>query len=849
MKKILIRALVYILVFVTAVLIFGKLMSRKQVNMLVDMDPASQPVIYMSIEDIRYNMLPGYSTPRNISYDRDSLTYINSSRSIPITIDTFGSKVAGASYELRNIEDGRLIEEGETDLIMNNIGNLKGKIELKDLITDGAEYSLEIILSMEDGREIYYYTRVIKGDEELAYDKIAYAKYFHDCLFDKKTAEAIKKHLETNSSLNDNSTFAYVDIHSSFSQITYGDLEVTPYGEPGIYLKEDSGRDATVYTDYMLRSGYGTSLTAYKAHEEIKVRYTQKGIYILSYIRTMEEIANPADMCVNDKITLGIAGEDPEMMESPDGKCVAFVSGGRLFMYNEKAAKLACAYSFYDYGVFDVRNIYDRHDIRILDIDDDGNMVFAVYGYMNRGVHEGDVGITFYSYDDSINTLKEILYIPYDKSADILMEEMGRLLYMNTYGHIYMTMENAVFRIDPDEKTIRQTGMYWSGDALQTSDDQRLIVTMGNDINVTVSELTVTDLETEDSVKVSAGSGEYIRFLGFRGEDMIYGVARAGDLQTETSGNLLFPMYRICICDGTGKLLKYYEKEGFYVTDVEIEDNRILLTRLSGSPGAYKGADGDNITFSKEDEIGRNVVSVAVIDKYERYVQIQTASNIKVSSLKVTTPGEIAEESVILDPEFSMDADRFYVFDASGICGIYITESAAVEAAMDCGGTAIEENGNVIWKWSPKKTVNQILEIKENSIDEGENALSVCMDVMLGYEGIIRNSEVLLKSGDSVRDILADNMDSVTVLDLTGCPFDSMYFYIDNDIPVLALLQGGGAVLVTGHNEKELVIMDPSTGELYKKDIVKMKELFENNGNQFITYAYAGSEIWAVKTA
>lgn len=849
MKKILIRALVYILVFVTAVLVFGKFMSRKQVNMLVNMDPASQPVIYMSIGDIRYNMLLGYRNPRNISYDRDTLTYIDDSRSVPITIDTFGSKVSQAGFELRNIEDGRLIEEGTTDLIINNIGNLKGKIELKDLITDGAEYSLEIILSMEDGRQIYYYTRIVKGDNDLAYDKIAYAKYFHDCLFDRKTAESIKKHLETNSSLNDNSTFAYVDIHSSFSQITYGELEVTPYGDACIYLKEDNGSDALIYTDYMLRSGYGNSLTAYKAHEEIRVRYTTKAVYILSYSRTMEEIANPSDMCVNDKIILGIADEHPEMMESPDGKCVAFVSGGRLFMYNGNAAKLACAYSFYDYGVFDVRNINDCHDIRILDLDDDGNMVFAVYGYMNRGAHEGDVGITFYSYEDAINTMKEILYIPYDKSAEILMEEMGRLLYMNDAGHIYMTMENIVFRIEPDEKTIRQTGMYWSGDALQTSDDQRLIVTMGNDSNVAMSELTVTDLETEDSVKVSAGPGEYIRFLGFRGEDMIYGVARQGDVQTETSGNLLFPMYRICICDGTGKLLKFYEKEGFYVSDVEIEDNRILLIRLSGGPGEYKAANGDNIAFSREDETGRNIVSVAVIEKFERYVQIQTASNIKVASLKVTTPGEIAEESVVLEPEFSENVDRFYVYGASGICGIYITESAAVEAAWEIGGTAVEENGNVIWKWTPKKTVNQILEIKENGIDEGENALSVCMDVMLGYEGIIRNSEVLLRSGDSVRDILAENMDSVTVLDLTGCPFDSMYFYIDNDIPVMAMLQGGGAVLITGHNEKELVIMDPATGELYKKDITKMKELFENNGNQFITYAYSGSEIWAVKTA
>ena len=154
----------------------------------------------------------------------------------------------------------------------------------------------------------------------------------------------------------------------------------------------------------------------------------------------------------------------------------------------------------------------------------------------------------------------------------------------------------------------------------------------------------------------------------------------------------------------------------------------------------------------------------------------------------------------------------------------------------------------MIWKYSSRKTVNQILEITGGEIGEGESSLSVCMDVMMEHEGVIRNSELLLGSGSSVSDILQENMDNVTVLDLTGCTLDQLYYYMDRDIPVMALMQGGDAVLITGHNEKELVIMDPATGELYKKDITKMTELFENNGNQFITYAYSGSEIWADKT-
>ncbi len=825
-------------------------MSRNQVNMTFDMDPASQPVVYMSIGDIRYNMLRGYSDERDISYMRDSLTYLDSDRSVRVTIDTFGEKVSEIKYVLRNIEDDRLIEEGNLDYDFNRIGNLEGILSLKDLMVSGAQYCLAFNMTLEDGRLIYYYTRVMSGDHDLAYNQVSYARFFHDCLLDKNEAEKIKKHLETNSSLNDNSTFAYVNIHSSFSQITYGDLEVEEYGEPAVTLIEQSGQDACIGIDYMLRSGFGSNLRAYHAHEAITVRYTEKSVYIMSYERTMEEITNPLNMCVNDKIVLGIADEDPEMMESENGESVAFVSGGRLFSYNEGSGRFACAYSFYDFGSFDVRNICGKHGIRILDIDDEGNMIFAVYGYMNRGTHEGDVGIGIYSYEDSINSISEILYIPYEKSEEILMEEMSRLLYMNDSHHMYFTLENSVYRVDSDEKTVRTTGMFWSGDTLQTSKNQRLIVTMGDDVNIPNTYLTVTDLESENSVTISGGPGEYVRFLGFIGEDMVYGIAKQQDVVYETSGNLRFPMYRICICDGTGMLLKYYEKEGYYVSDIDIRDSQIILSRLTGTDGVYRSAPEDTIMSNSESESGRNTVSVAVIDKYERYVQIQTKSPISSSKLRVTTPGElITEEVVKLQPELTGVNDRFYAYDMQGGCRIFVTESAAISYAFAAGGVAVEESGNILWKFAAKKQVNQIMEITAADVGEGETPLSVCMDEMMRYEGIIRNSEVLLAGGDSIEYILSDNMENVKVLDLSGCDIDQLYFYLDNDIPVLAILQSDTAVLITGHNEKELVLMDPASGELVKKDITSMEELFERSGNQFITYAYSGSEIWAKKTA
>ena len=53
---------------------------------------------------------------------------------------------------------------------------------------------------------------------------------------------------------------------------------------------------------------------------------------------------------------------------------------------------------------------------------------------------------------------------------------------------------------------------------------------------------------------------------------------------------------------------------------------------------------------------------------------------------------------------------------------------------------------------------------------------------------------------------------------------------------MLALLENGEAVLITGFNEFNVVIMEPSKGTLYKKGMNDSAEWFEENGNCFITY-------------
>ena len=94
----------------------------------------------------------------------------------------------------------------------------------------------------------------------------------------------------------------------------------------------------------------------------------------------------------------------------------------------------------------------------------------------------------------------------------------------------------------------------------------------------------------------------------------------------------------------------------------------------------------------------------------------------------------------------------------------------------------------------------------------------------------------LKAQGKTAIQILEENMTGVQVLDLSGCSLDAVLYYVNQDIPVLAILEDGEAVLVTGFNEFNVVIMEPATGKLYKKGMNDATAWFAENGNHFITY-------------
>lgn len=840
MRKTAIKISVFIVVFLITLFAAGRIMNTGHNNLTMELAPATLPVVYMEHEGVAYNELHGYKKAVDTAFQRDTVTVLEENRSTGFSVDTYGREVTGIAIEVRSTDGSRLIENTPVTDFTREGERLSGKLALKDLIEQNTEYSLALVLTLDGEEEIWYYTRAVWSDGTYLGEKLAFVADFHQRLYDKEAAKELTRYLETDAALEDNQSFHKVNIHSSFQQITWGELPVEEITKPVFSLKEIASQTAAVLVNFMVSTAEGQDRAYYQVEEYYRVRYTSDRMYLLDYERTMTQIPDPEEMYANDKILLGIASQELPMMESEDGNIVVFEAADRLLSYNATANSISVIFSFYDKDNGDARTLYGAHSIKILDVDEGGNVAFAVYGYMNRGRHEGETGIQIYNYSSSLNTIEEMVYLPYHSTYAMLKAELERLLYLSREQKLYLSLDNIAYEVDLAAKTYRQMADITQDDSMRVSDNHKIMVwLLGEDI-YRCSSLHMKNLGTGEENVIAVSEGEAIRPLGFMGEDVIYGIAREEDIVEESSGSTFFPMYAVCICNTQGELLKEYRQEGIYITGCQVSDNQISLERaIKLEEGTYQEIAGDQIMNNQDKGTGKNVIVTADIDLYERYVQIKTKGTIDKKTIKILTPMEVVFEGgreLILTKSQSSEGPRYFVYGPYGVEKSFSSPAAAVKLANELSGTVIDNGGACIWLKGNRVPRNQIMAIKEASVTEEKSSLAVCLESILQYEGISRNAGQLLAQGQSALQILEENLPDASVLDLSGCSLDVLLYYVNQDIPVLALLDNGEAVLVTGFNEFNVVLMEPAAGRLYKNGMNDSSQLFEENGNRFITY-------------
>ena len=838
MKRTIIRSCVCVVTFVAALIVSSMLLNRGNTDMTADMEPPRLPSVYVDADGLRVNMMDGYLGEMEEEYMRGRLLPIGTDRKLSIGILTYGTQVESLAFEVRSADGTRLVEDTQVSGMTEEDGVLKADIVLKDLIDEGTEYCVIFKLTLEDGREASYYMRVIQQESPGMQEKLDFVASFSEDTFDDASCAALAVYMETDSS-EDNSTLSRVTIHSSLDQLGWGSLDVRRETEPVFTIMDMTGQTASIQVEYLVSyTRYEREVHAF-VKEVYSIRTGTERMYLLDYERTMSEyFSEDASSFVDEEVVLGIRDTDVEMVESEGGNIVAFAQNGVLYSLNVTENRIARLFSFHDADNLDERAFPDDRNFKILQVDEAGNVFFMVYGYISSGRRQGYCGAQLYFYDGSANTVEELAFIPSGKSPEILKAQIDQLAYINGKYELYLFLNDQICCVHLDSQTVDITAENLSMDSCSVSESNRMIAWQSGERYASES-LILMNLSTGEQTRIEAGSGNYILPLGFMGEDIVYGIARQADITRDDTGAMVFPMYQVKIQDESGELLMTYEKEGYYVTGCEMSGNQIILSRVErDAQGDYVTAEDDQIVSSQTEAKRANTIITVPTENDDRLTEIQLRSGIKTGQLKVLTPGEVLYEGsrqVDLPPS-QETVELYYVYSPDGEVTFAATPREAIERAEESSGSVTARGGFYIWRAERLHTSNQIMAIEGTAADEERSSLEVCLDVILTYEGVTRNTGYLLEQGKTVAEILQENLENVQVLELTGCSLSSVLYYPDREIPVLALLEDGNAVLITGFNERNVVLMDPQTGQVSRMGLNDATAWFEENGNMFVSY-------------
>lgn len=832
--KSLIKIVTFLVTFVGAVLISDRYLNLGNTDMTTDMGVATLPIVYLNVNDEYINPLHGYTMDMEGSYLRGVITPLKANREIEILIDTYGAVIGKVGFEVRSKDMQRLIEDTVVEGYSYEESMITATIPIKNLIEAEKEYMLVIKLTAGSGNVIKYYTRIINKPELYLTEKMQFVRDFSAKTLDKEAARELRKYMETNAE-GDNSSYGYVDIHSNFKQLTWGDLQPIVSSEKELWLLEVDSLNACIELTYRVF----IKNESYNVREYFRIKRGSDRIYLMEYERRMNQVFDEdKEILVNGKILHGILNEKLQWKENKIGNIYCFVQENALYSFNAVNNTLAKVFSFYDKDNNDIRTRFKEHGIKIMSVDDGGDITFLVYGYMNRGLHEGEVGACIYQYDAAVNTVEEELFLPYTKSYQMLKQEVEALGYVNSKNMFFILLDGSVYRINVDTKSVETIATGVDDNRFVSAVDNSIIAWQTGSAPEDYQVMKYYSLEASQPIELQAQSGEMLIPLGFMEEDLVLGLARLSDVTTNATGNTVMPMYAIRIQNVDGEVQKEYRRENVFIMGVEIQDNMITLHRSfwNDEMGFFEETSADQIMNNQPENVTKNQPGSVVTEEMETTYQTSLAKMPPETKRKNLTSKQVLFEgrrdiaTATEDP-----LERYYVYAKGEIVGIYTNPAEAIMKADGIFGTVVDKRDSYLWQGGNRYLSKTIRNIEVQQSDPLHSSTALCVNEMLKVQGVSLDARTML-SGKTVFSVLQENLDGATVLDLTGCSMKTVYYYVSCGIPVLAMVEDGESVLITGYDSSNTTIYNPKEGTNDKYGDIISAEWFQNNGNRFITY-------------
>ncbi len=787
------RFLIYILLSIallTSILYIGYMFIHKAANAKPDDTvsvrdaSAKYPYMYLFLGNTRINKLNAYSVDMSNDNLYDSLTVIGEDRNMGIEIVNNKLHIQGIDYEIRDMDTDALIDKGSISIDNNSEETIKYSIHIPNVLKEHNAYRLKLLMHSEE-KELEFATKLMLDTTALIEDMTQLAIDFSHRNFDKELARENTMYIESDSS-GDNSSLGEVDLKSNYRQLTYGNLDISEQGDKEVRIYAYEGNTSMIGISFMAESSDTEGrLKHYEIHENFVMRKGVERIHILDYTRYMNEIVEEPDISEEkDKIMIGIQSNiDIPIIKSPDNTKYAATINREIVYIDSKSSQLRKAYSAR------YESAEEDSGIKLLSLDNKGNIYFMEYGYMHIGNYEGSMGIEINKINGDSGEIDRLHYINLDATYVGIKDALSQCSYLNAAGNLYLYIDNKLIEMDINTgvyKYISNSIDYFVG-------SERGLIAWRNVDGQTIQ---LMNMDSGKIKKISKESGLELRPLGFIERDLVIGVYNANDVWNihEVESDLLCS--GIEILDEDLVTQDEYSEDESYIRDIKVDEDRVHLKLISaaGDMNIYKT---DTIVYSgDENSTEGKMIDFYLTEEEEKQFYISLGET-KLGNTKYTflqTKLNDNGENYISSIEVS---DReFYVVYGKGMLHYKCNIEDAINLAYDNMG-GVWQHGNLLYA-----------------------------------RASLSPSRSLVSPQDMVAVIEADVSDGKYIRYL-GIGLRQALYYVDKGSYVVSYDEVGNKYIIYGYDKHNITVYDIDAAISYKIEQKEAIEKFARGHNDY----------------
>ena len=828
------KILILLGVFLLSAILFEIITNDIQSETTKQMSEETFPIVEFEKQGNTINRLFGYRKKIDIPSIKNLITPVGANQKLSVNVNAYDTKVDKVSFKVYSTNGKKVISSDNNVSSSTKTGQFLIDLDFEKKLKKNVEYTLEIKLLSED-KPMYYYTRVMATKGLGENECLDFAKEFHDVTFDKEKAkDFLPKYMELNRTKD--TTLSHVDLSNSVSQVTWGDLSPEEVVKPVYNINEINDSYKVITSTYVVSAvNQEGNKEYYNVEEYYRLRYSATRMYVLDFERNVDKIFDTTNnfMYNGSQLKLGITNENVNYKVSEAGGVVAFVQQGDLWSYNISKNTITRVFSFKDSDKIDVRSNNNKHSIMIIKVDEAGSVDFVVDGYMNRGDHEGDVGVGIYHYDGITGSVKEESFIPMNQPYEIVKAKLGGFVYENNDNEVFIKINGDLQKIDLSNSTSEKIISNLKDNTYTYSKDNQFVAWASNKGKTYGKSLNLINLNDMKKVEIKEDNGYMLKPIGFIEDDFVYAVANEREVSVDSAGNTNFPIKAIKIVkykNNKVSLLKEYASADKAVVDASIDNYTINIALADGTVDSIMNREADTNVFA--------TIGTVITDKMQTQIYINLKNEIKNKKM-VRLDAKIVDrdiDALTVKIKGSESEENYRAYAKGHVIALSDNLSNVIRVANANSGVIINAKGETVWQKARKSNCQPFNDVTYNANDANGSGLVKAMSALVGQVDKNASVQESVNSKKNIKEILQEKIKHKKVIKLKGNSSSELLYYVSKGVPVMGMTGNDTAVLVVGYSESTVFIYDPVTTVTKPYSYQAADAMFAAGQNTYFTY-------------